>query len=272
MNINAKISLFRNYWDVTPAFELSIYQFYENVVYSDYVNEVNEVRKGNKAVKKQLPGVTISGTFTKRNNDSLIKHSGFIAIDIDGADNPNISDWEGLRDTLGTWNEVLISALSVSGKGLFLVIPIAYPHKHREQYLALEKDFSEFGLVTDKQCKDVSRLRGITSDPKAIWNEEAQPYQKLIVEPKNHHYNNVKISPELSKLVAWVERKYGLFTKGNRNNFITQLAGAAHRLGISQHEVENHCIGYKQSDFSERGIIATVRCIYSNKRYSPTNS
>lgn len=271
MNINAKISLFKNYWDVTPVCELSIYQFYENVVYSDYVKEVNEVCNGNKSVKKQLPGVTVSGTFSKRNNDSLIKHSGFICIDVDQGGNPTVNDWEAMRDTLGTWNEVLMAALSVSGKGLFLVVPLAYPHRHREQYLALEKDFAAFGIVTDTKCKDVSRLRGITSDPKAVWNKEAQPYQKLIIEPKNHQHSSVKASPELSKLVAWVERKQGSFTKGNRNNFITQLAGACHRLGISQHEVEAHCIGYKQSDFSERGIIATVRSIYSNKRYSPIN-
>jgi hypothetical protein len=273
MNINAKISLFANYWDVTPEYELSIYQFYENIIDSDYLEEVAQVRNGNKWVKKKLPGVTISGTFTTRDTkipleEKLIKHSGFICIDIDDDHNPNIEDWEGLRDTLGSWEEVLISALSVSAKGVFLVIPLAYPHKHKAQYLALEKDFKAFGLVTDKQTKDVTRLRGITSDPKAVWNPTAKPYQKYIIEPKTSH-SKPKASPEISKLIGWTERNHGMFTVGNRNNYITQLAGACHRLGISQLEVESHLKQYQQSGFSEREILATIRSTYANKQYSP---
>lgn len=266
MNINANISLFRSYMDPVPVLELSIYQFFQNVVACDYCEEVAQVRAGRLELKKRLPGVTVSGTFTRRNNESLIKHSGFIALDIDGKDNPTVTDWQGLRDTLGTWHEVLMAALSVSGKGLFLIIPLAYPHNHREQYLALEKDFAAFGLVTDRQCKDVSRLRGISSDAQATWNPQAKPYKKQIIEPKPYH-GKPKASPELSKLVEWVERTHGGFTEGNRNNFITHLAGAAHRFGVSQAEVESHLLGYQQGGFTEREILATIRTIYNNKRW-----
>jgi hypothetical protein len=266
MNTQAKISLFRSYTDATPVCELTIFQFYENVVDCDYWEEVAQVRAGDKSVKKQLPGVTISGTFTNRGNSFLKRHSGFIAIDLDASDNPNITDWAVLRDTLGAWDDVLMAALSVSGRGVFLIIPIAYPSRHREHYKALEKDFKELGLVTDKQCKDLSRLRGISSDPQATWNPKAKPYQKVIIEQHTHH-TTPTTAPELQKLIGWCERKHGSFIRGNRNNFITQLAGACHRLGISQSEVENHLKGYSQGDFSENSINATIRSIYNNKQW-----
>jgi len=271
MNINAKISVFRNYLNTVPALNISIFQFYENIVCCDYVNEVNKVRsitdkKQRDAIKSTLPAFTISGTFTQRGNDYLIQHSGFIAIDIDANDNPNITDWAGLRDTLGTWNEILMAALSVSGRGVFCIIPLSYPHKHKAQFEALEKDFAALGLVIDKACKDVSRLRSITNDPQATWNPQAQPYKKVIIEQEIKHTQS-KESPELTKLIDWVERKHGSFTKGNRNNFVTQLAGSAHRFNISQSEVEQYCKGLTQTDFTEREILSTIKTIYSNSHW-----
>ncbi len=44
-------------------------------------SEENEERK--KLHKKELPAVTIGGTFKQRNESQLETHSGFIAIDID---------------------------------------------------------------------------------------------------------------------------------------------------------------------------------------------
>jgi len=272
MNTQAKISLFKNYREVKPAGEISVFQFYENIVNSDYQKEITELRAINEkslrdAIKATLPACTISGTFSQRNSQSLIQHSGFICIDIDGKDNPTLTNWKGLRDTLGTWEEVVSAALSVSGRGLFLIIAIAYPWKHREQFLALEKDFRNIGLVIDKQCKDVSRLRVVTSDPQATWNPTAKPYRKVIIEKPAPTYTG-KTSPELGKLIEWTERKHGAFVKGNRNNFITQLAGACHRFGISKSEVKNYCRGLVQSDFLEGAIIKTINSIYSNQHYN----
>ena len=268
MNTQAKISLFKNYREVKPAGEISVFQFYENIVNSDYQKEITELRAINEkslrdAIKATLPACTISGTFSQRNSQSLIQHSGFICIDIDGKDNPTITNWQGLRDTLGTWEEVVCAALSVSGRGLFLIIAIAYPWKHREQFLALEKDFRNIGLVIDKQCKDVARLRVVTSDPQATWNENAKPYRKVIKEKPATAYKG-KTSPELGKLIEWTERKHGSFTRGNRNNYVTQLASAAHRFGISKSEVKAYCRGLVQSDFLESAIIRTINSIYAN--------
>ena len=127
----------------------------------------------------------------------MIQHSGFIALDIDANDNPEIVDWEDTRDKLAFIQNVYFTALSVSGKGVFLVVPISYPEKHEQHFDALRKDFQEeLGYIIDKSCRDVSRLRGMSYDPDARINNEAIPYKRI--------HKRFKISPE---------RKIGVFTE-----------------------------------------------------------
>lgn len=269
MNINAKISLFKSVTDATPSFEISIYQFIENVIQCDYIKKIETIRvEPNKAkrnnLKKMLPCATISGTFSKRSSLNLKKHSGFICIDIDASENPTITDWQALRNSLATWTIVLFSALSVSGKGVFLIVPIAKPEKHTQHFLALETQFKEYGIIIDKQCKDVSRLRLISNDPQAVLNTQAEPYRRIIEIKQPQPFKNYKATPEIHSLIQWVERTHGTFNKGNRNNYITQLAGACHRLNIPQIKVETHCAQLKQTDFTEREIFSIIKSIYRN--------
>lgn len=199
MNIEAKISLFKNYMDAKPCNEITIENFCGSVIESEYKNEIEAIRhETDKAkrdkIKATLPAVTISGTFSKRAKVDLIQHSGFIALDFDAKENPSINDWQALRDTIGGFENVLFSALSVSGRGIFAIMPLAYPNRHTSSFEAIMRDFEAIGLIVDKSCSDVSRLRGISYDAKAVWNPLAKPYpyiyepQKQI--PVNRYYNN----------------------------------------------------------------------------------
>lgn len=136
-----------------------------------------------KELKKQLPGVTLSGAFSYRDSENLTKHSGNISIDIDSDHNPTITDWEELRNTLGTWEEVGFSALSISGKGIFLIIPIKYPDKHLSHFKALQQDFKKMGIIIDKSCSDVARFRYMSFDEEAVFNQHARTYGKLYTPP-----------------------------------------------------------------------------------------
>lgn len=133
-------------------------------------------------IKKTLPCALLSGTFKTRHNDALKEHSGYICIDIDGKDNPQIGDYKRLRDELKNIVNVSYSALSVGGKGVFCLIPISNPDKHREHFFALEKCFEELGIVIDKSCKNVGRLRIMSYDPDAYFNENAVPFTEIAEE------------------------------------------------------------------------------------------
>lgn len=129
-------------------------------------------------LKKRLHAVTVSGTFSRRIGGNLVQHSGLICID--GKDNPDIADMEDLKCKLSKLPYVLYCGLSVSGRGVFCLIPIADPNMHRQHFYSIEKDFQEMGITIDSACKDITRLRYCSYDPKPVININAVVYDKHI--------------------------------------------------------------------------------------------
>lgn len=139
------------------------------------------------ALKRSLPQATISGVFSPtRAKNNLSQHSGLICVDIDAKDNPNILDWETLKQDLSVLPQIAYCALSVSGKGLFLVIPLRYPEKHLKQFRQLQIDFRKMGIMIDSACSDITRLRCLSYDEHPIINENATLYEGVYVEKPKH--------------------------------------------------------------------------------------
>ena len=177
---NTIVSLFRNYKSTIPE-NTNLWDWLKNDSYSkdvEYIRQINDKKERN-VLKSNLPCITPSGIFLKRTVSGLIKHSGFICIDIDSDDNPNISDFNQLRDQLKNIINVAYSGLSVSGKGVFCLIPILYPEKHKEHFEALKICFKNLGIIIDKSCGDISRLRGYSYDKDAYFNENAEMFNKI---------------------------------------------------------------------------------------------
>ena len=181
---NVEISLFMDYYSPAPVRSITFDNFCTCVMEGDYAEEVNKIRRERNKdkrdeLKSMLPAVTISGTFSKRSKDSLIKHSGLICLDIDSKDNPTISNWnQVIRDMTEIIN-IAFASLSVSGNGCFVVIPLAFPERHTQQFEALRSDFLSLGYHIDKSCSDVSRLRGMTGDNNGHYNPDAEPYRRV---------------------------------------------------------------------------------------------
>lgn len=129
-----------------------------------------------KNTKKMLPCATLSGKFRYRKKDELIQHTGYICLDIDRGDNTNISEWKNVKFALTHRAEVALLMKSCSGMGYFALVKMAYPDKHLEQYLSLEREYSAMGISLDKACKDVTRLRFATWDNEYYVNENVIPY------------------------------------------------------------------------------------------------
>lgn len=142
------------------------------------VDDADERRR----LKGFLPAATISGVFSKRGEAGLLNHSGLICIDLDSKDNPGM-DAEQTKQRLSEFEEIAYIGLSVGGKGLFCVVPIAYPDKHKAHYRALEEDFKGLGLVTDSACKDVCRMRVVSYDPNPYTNYQATEYTHTKQQP-----------------------------------------------------------------------------------------
>lgn len=141
-------------------------------------NEADGERR--KQMKGTLPAFTPSGTFSSKAADGLVKHSGFICIDIDGKDNASVSNFAELKRLIRAVPCVEYCGLSVSGTGYFCLIPIADASKHREYFRALAHDFRRCGITIDKKCVNVNRMRFVSYDPAPYVNTAALPYDYIL--------------------------------------------------------------------------------------------
>ena len=190
-----EISVYRGVRDTTGHIS-TLHDFLNNVDYnaiSEFRATADPARK--KHIKQTLPQATISGVFSPtRSADNLVRHSGFICIDIDHKDNLHIGNFNSLiEDTLSKIEEIAFAAHSVSGQGYFLIIPLKYPDMHTAHFKMLVRKFDDLGINIDRACGDVCRLRCQSYDLHQYINFDAKPFIGTYREPKpcrpNFSYN-----------------------------------------------------------------------------------
>lgn len=84
-----KIDYYKKKTYKRPYRQFDITEILRQIQDGTYRNEVEKVRKAKTQEEKdtakyEASGFTFSGTFKERRSDSLIQHSGLVAIDIDG--------------------------------------------------------------------------------------------------------------------------------------------------------------------------------------------
>ena len=187
--------------------QMSIREFCLTDRWKPYVQRLRAMRHelGTKAkkmpeyieTKKMLPGATLSGLFALYEDDSLThpgqrvmvsrreshlkQHTGWLAIDIDLADNMQMSNFENVRMICRFRPEIALLMRSCSGSGYFGLVRLAYPDRHKEQFKALLKDYAAIGITLDKACSNIGRVRFASwDDPEHIYmNEKVVPYKGL---------------------------------------------------------------------------------------------
>lgn len=160
--------------------------------YKRQIDKIRSIdRKNNeklyKQMKAQLPSYTVSCICGKSRKLEDVKHiNNVIAIDIDEHDNPNLTVGE-IKEIVNKMPFVRYSALSVGGKGVFCLIPFNRQYANIDDFIgvfnALQVDFYSKGIIIDKQCKDITRLRFISYDENAYNNRQCEIYNKLILYP-----------------------------------------------------------------------------------------
>lgn len=187
--------------------QMSIREFCLTDRWKPYVQRLRAMRQelGSKAkkmpeyieTKKMLPGATLSGLFSLYEDDSLThpgqrvmvsrrethlkQHTGWLAIDIDLADNMQMSNFENVRMICRFRPEIALLMRSCSGSGYFGLVRLAYPERHKEHFKALLKDYAAIGITLDKACSNIGRVRFASwDDPEHIYmNENVVPYKGL---------------------------------------------------------------------------------------------
>lgn len=189
-----KVSCYRDVTDTTgQAVELLKFLTTDKWKSLSYAVRSEPDKEKRAELKKCLPLITPSGLFRERKASELIQHSGLICLDIDGQDNPTIQDFEQLKNRMANIAEVAFAAISASGSGLFVLIPILYPSEHKRQFQALQRVFFErYGIRLDVSCSDVCRARFYSYDPHPFINPEAGLFKEIEPAPTYKRSTNPK--------------------------------------------------------------------------------
>jgi len=164
--------------------DMSMVDFIKGIRDGQWQDEVLSVRNAKTKeekdnLKKKLEAVTVSGYFEKRSVSGLRHHSGFLAMDIDNVDNPNAIKKQIEKDPY-----IYAAFISVSGKGICLLFRIN-GDRHEDSFSAIDAYlYNTYGLISDKKCVDVSRLRIVSYDPFIHINEDAQLFKKYLPKAK----------------------------------------------------------------------------------------
>ena len=221
-------------------------------------------------LKQSLPAVCFSGKFTKRNDSSLVEHSGIICLDFDGY--KTNKDMLQEKERLSKDKNVFSVFISPSGNGLKVLVKIPRDaDNHKNYFNSLEKHFdSEY---FDKTSKNISRVCYESYDPlihinelSSLWEKiEETEYQEVV---KYRDRPTIPITNEnkiVEILMKWWDKKYGL-KEGERNNNIYVLASAFNDFGVNQTLAEYVMSSFATKDFPDYEIKRTIESAYAQKQ------
>ena len=184
--------------------------------------------------KRQMPCYTPSGVFEVRNSEGLIKHSGMLCIEWDA-----VADCSELKELLGGLPFIFYAGLSCSGRGVFALVKIAEPTKHREYFKALSEYFGGINYRVDESGKDVCRLRVASWDGSPIFNPDSEVWSELpqVVAPT--HTPRLATATDERLLLAGVEyiTRHGVDITAGRNNWLAIGSCVKSILGASGEDV-----------------------------------
>jgi len=219
------------------------------------------------SLKRSLPLVTWSGTFTERKADSLTAHSGLIVLDFDHVG----SDY---KEELKKDPYIYAAWVSPSGDGVKALVKIKEHQSHVEHFYALKRRFPKM----DDSGKDVSRACFESYDPELYLNEGAEVFTE-----KSKPIDTKAIEKRILKIIEDSR-------EGDRNNTLlraARLAGGyiasgvldesftekikhkACAIGLYQHEVDEttaNGINYGKANPITDPVYSMPESILSGKK------
>lgn len=182
--LDIEVSCFKNYSVPSDPKTVNLLSWLTSTKYKDKVDLIRTLddKKERDGIKATLPAITPSGLFTYRSQKDLVKHSGFIQIDIDRSkNNLDISNWDDIRTELSKLPNIAYLGLSVSGRGFWGLIPIPpEPENHKRYFDSLEKIFLGWGIELDDKPKSTASLRGYSYDIEPYFNHQAIRFTTMV--------------------------------------------------------------------------------------------
>jgi hypothetical protein len=219
-------------------------------------------------LKKNLPCFLFSGKFSKRSDNGLVEHSGFICLDFDEFDNSEqLEEWRQKLEADKYTYSVFLSPRE-NGLKVIVKIPKCDKNEHKLYFTALENYFD--CKYFDTSCKNVSRVCYESYDPNIYINTDSEIFTEKADEvyaPIDTTEPTIILNDEqqiIDKLVKWWDSNFG-YVKGERNNNLFKLASAFNDYGVSKESGENYVLtNIVQGDMSQREISMLFSSAYRN--------
>ena len=267
-----EITIFKTIKETDQPFYVDVEKIIERIKDGSSQELVRDIRsetdkEKRNELKQQLPAICFSGKFSKRNDSSILEHSGLICLDFDGyeSDKLLLQQKEILTNDRYTYSVFI----SPSGKGLKALVKIpAEAENHKKFFNSLERHYDS--KYFDITCKNISRVCYESYDPLIYINDQSSIFNTII----DHEYQEVvkhqdaqtiPITDEnkiVEILMKWWERKYG-FKPGERNNNVYVLASAFNDFGITQNLAGYVMKSFICKDFSQSELTRTIKSAYS---------
>tara|TARA_R110002020_G_scaffold347446_1_gene561116 strand:- start:1802 stop:3604 length:1803 start_codon:yes stop_codon:yes gene_type:complete len=162
-----KVTIFKNVFEKEAPHHIQLGTALSRIQKGKSKGLIHKVREGDKEKKKKLPIVCFSGEFSKRSDDALFEHSGFIVLDFDHV------DVEATKTALATDDYVHSCWVSPSGDGIKALVQITNPERHRDHFRALTTYFTkQYTLEVDESGINESRACFESYDPDIIIKDE----------------------------------------------------------------------------------------------------
>lgn len=186
-----------------------------------------------------------------------------IAVDLDEKDNKGLSI-EEMRKRVNSLPYIMYSCLSVGGRGMYALIPIAEENKNdfKAVFNALNEDFKGLGLSLDSSCVNVNRERYMSVDKAEYWNDKAEIYDKKISIPTQVHTHPSKVGEnatnkplterEFNKVKSMVEDiKANKIELSKNHDDTLKIANAIANIWGEEGRILLHLIRSQRSGYDE---------------------
>lgn len=265
------VTIFRNVLATDDPFYITVDKVVHRIKAGRSSMQVNLLRscedeKERKKLKKNLPSICFSGKFSKRSDNSLLEHSGLIAIDFDHLG----ERYDELRTRLINDKYTSILFRSPSGDGLKLIVKIPpAAETHALSAAALTDYYAEEKL---DEFRDLSRVCFESYDPDIYYNPDSDVFttlkeEKMVKKTTNtteRIYDNATI---LTNIEKWLDSEGEYYQDGNKHKFLVRIFAACNRFGIPLEDAKQMIIFKYQNAATavdKRDIQEIADKIYKN--------
>ena len=166
-----QVTIFKNIYEKEAPHHIQLETALKRIQSGKSGTLIKQVRDGKKDKKKRLPIVWFSGAFSKRSDEALFEHSGYIVLDFDHV------DVDATKKALATDDYIYSCWVSPSGSGVKALVRITNPERHRDHFRALVKYFEkQHGLEVDQSGINESRACYESYDPDIIIKDEYKKF------------------------------------------------------------------------------------------------